>query len=90
MAFVSQKNKRKKTQTNSKTLNMFIHMLLKFEIIWTRIDQFIKLGNDIIFWNTLHINYCIFRFWEKLSKAEKPVFVMKIASRSSLKISQIL
>ena len=31
---------------------LFLHMLLKFEIIWTRIGQVIRLWNDIEFFET--------------------------------------
>ena len=42
----------KKPLDIKQNFELFLHMLLKFEIIWTRIDQ-IKL---FFFWNTLYIS----------------------------------
>ena len=42
---------------------MFLHILLKFEAIWMRLDQIIKLRKCIIFfWNTLYIDNVTYKY----------------------------
>ena len=51
---ISIPEKKKKHKTlNIKLYELFLHMLLKFEIIWTRICQIIRLGNYINLSETL-------------------------------------
>ena len=43
---------KKKNNIKTKNFYFFLHMLLKSEIIWTRIGQIIRLQNDINFSET--------------------------------------
>ena len=54
MKFIG-KEKAFKHKHKHKIFNLFLHMLLKFEIIWTRIGQVIRLRNDIHFPETPYI-----------------------------------